>query len=102
MARHALSAGLWILAFAVAWFAWAWLTFGFLPIAVLVAALALDDRRRKTTSAATGVAAALLAALLVGYNPDWLVVAGLGAALALKLRASGSAAASPGDTASSS
>ena len=102
MNRHRLTRAIgWALAFIATWFAWAWLSLGFLPVGVLALALAWDASRRPGTVPrrpglpgpqnghrnATYLTAALLAALLIGFSPDWLVLGALGVALAVKLRA---------------
>jgi hypothetical protein len=102
MNRHRLTRAIgWALAFIATWFAWAWLSLGFLPVGALALALAWDASRRLRAlerrpglphspnghRAAAYLTASLLLALLIGFSPDWLVLGALGVALAVKLRA---------------
>jgi hypothetical protein len=102
MNRHALTQAIgWALVFIATWFAWAWLSLGFLPVGALAVALAGDASRRRRSAqrrlglphppnghrAAAYLSAALLVTLLVGFSPDWLVLGTLGIALVAKLRA---------------
>lgn len=89
---------LWIAAAAAAWAAFAWVADGQWGLVVLALAHAGDGwrRERRVTHrppwqrpsnsgfAAAAILGAVTVAILVGYRPDWLVLAGLVAATAVR------------------
>ena len=89
----------WTAGYLAAWFIFAWLPFGFIAIAALAAALTLDALRRTRlaparagmppmlngSTAASYIVGVLFLAVMVGYQADWIVVAGLAASWLFKI-----------------
>ena len=81
----------WTAAYVATWLVFAWLPLGFVTIAALTAALTLDVLRRirlapsrtgvppmlNGSTAAAYITGVLFLAVMVGYQADWIVLAGL-------------------------